>query len=71
MNIWHSRNAPPVPADAVGLREFTIIVPDADSQDQIVARLETAGVVYQRQDSAVLFDDPWRNRIRLVIENAS
>jgi len=69
MNIWHSRNAAPVPADAVGLREFTIIVPDTDSQDQIVARLETAGVIYQRQDGAVLFDDPWHNRIRLVIEN--
>jgi catechol 2,3-dioxygenase len=68
MNVWHSRNAPRPPENAVGLREFSIVVPDAEAQSQVVARLESAGITFNRDGSAVLFDDPWGNRIRLVTE---
>jgi catechol 2,3-dioxygenase len=68
MNTWHSRSAPPAPADSVGLRQFTILVPDADVRDQIVARLGAAGVPVERQESAALVDDPWNNRIHFEPE---
>jgi catechol 2,3-dioxygenase len=68
MNIWHSRNAPRPPENSAGLREFIIIVPDADAQSQVVSRLDSAGIAYERQNNDVLFDDPWGNRIRLITE---
>ena len=68
MNIWHSRNAPPAPADSVGLREYTVILPDEAARDQVLARLDNAGVTYERQGADVLLHDPWSNRIRLVVE---
>lgn len=66
LNTWHSRGAPPAPENAVGLRRFEIIVPDATAQAQVLARLESAAVPYQRdEDSAALFADPWHNHIAL------
>jgi catechol 2,3-dioxygenase len=68
-NIWHSRNAPPAPEDSVGLRQFTVIMPDADAQYQVVRRFEQASIPFERQDADVLVDDPWSNHIRLTVEN--
>lgn len=70
MNIWHSRGAPRPPADSVGLREYTIIVPDGEARDQVAARLDSAGLAYTRRDSDLLIDDPWGNPIRLMPESA-
>lgn len=67
MNIWHSRKAPPAPANSVGLREYTIVLPDDAAREAVLARLDAAGVRYERQDSGVLLDDPWSNRIRLAL----
>ncbi len=68
MNIWHSRNAPPPPADSVGLREWVIVLPDNDTRDKLIARLNKANVAYEERDSALLVDDPWSNRMRFVTE---
>jgi catechol 2,3-dioxygenase len=68
MNIWHSRNAPPAPADSVGLREYTIILPYDAARAEVLARLDAAGVAYESQGADVLLNDPWNNRIRLVTE---
>lgn len=67
-NTWQSAGAPRPPEDSVGLREFTIMVPDGETQTQVVKRLEGAGITYQREGDAVLVDDPWGNHIRLVVE---
>lgn len=66
LNIWQSRNAPPPPANAAGLRLFTLSVPDQQAQAQIAERLRAAGVLVQEQDDALLFNDPWRNAIALI-----
>ncbi len=68
LNTWHSQGAPRPPADSVGLRQYTIIVPDGDSRDQIVARLKGAGITSEPRDADVLVDDPWGNQIRLIPE---
>lgn len=70
LNTWHSRNAPPAPANSVGLREYTIILPDSEALAQVVSRLESAGIVVAQQDNDVLVNDPWQNRIRLTTEQA-
>ncbi|MBZ0303348.1 MAG: VOC family protein [Anaerolineae bacterium] len=71
MNIWHSRRAPQPPADSVGLRQFTILVADEAARDQVATRLDAAGVAFTRADSALLFDDPWGNAVRLVPERSA
>ncbi|MBC7815127.1 MAG: VOC family protein [Burkholderiales bacterium] len=70
MNVWHSRNAPPAPADSVGLQEYGIVVPDTDAQGEVLARLNAVGVTHEMQDADALFSDPWSNRIRLSPENS-
>lgn len=70
MNTWHSRGAPPPPADSVGLREYTILVPDAAVRDQMTGRLDDAGMKYQRQAEDVLLDDPSGIRLRITPESA-
>lgn len=66
MNTWQSSSAPPPPPDSVGLREYTIVVPDADALHHVTQRLTAAGIGYQQNDSEVVVDDPWSNTIRLV-----
>jgi len=68
LNTWHSQGAPRPPADSVGLRQYTILVPDATARDQIVARLDGARVTSVRRDADVLVDDPWGNLIRIAPE---
>lgn len=43
LNIWAGRNIPPTPENAVGLRHFSIEVPDAEAWRALVARIEDAG----------------------------
>lgn len=68
LNTWHSQGAPRPPADSVGLRQYTIVVPDVEARDQIVARLNSAGVTSVCRDADVLVDDPWGNVIQITPE---
>lgn len=65
MNIWHSRNGQPAPANATGLDSFEVILPTAVDRDALVARLRDAGVTLSEQDGAPVAHDPWDNRIVL------
>jgi len=67
MNTWHSRGQGPAPEGSAGLRYFTLRLPDADAIAAVVARLDAAGNPHQEESGGVAFDDPWRNRIVLVI----
>lgn len=58
MNTWHSEGAPPAPADMVGLRFYTIDLPDTEALAAVVARLDAAGTPLVRQDGAVALRDP-------------
>ncbi|WP_376791545.1 VOC family protein [Thermoflexus sp.] len=67
-NIWAGRGAPPPPADAVGLRSFSLVVPDEASWIGIRERALAAGLPV-REGSGVLFlQDPSANRLQVVLE---
>lgn len=68
MNIWQSAGAPPPPADSVGLREFVITLPDAASVNALAERLSAHHVAFSSAEDAMMFDDPWNNRIRVEVE---
>ena len=62
-NIWRGAGVPPAPAGTVGLREWTVVLPD-DGLADVLARLDAAGVA---RDGG-LTADPWGNAVRFVSE---
>ena len=44
-NIWRGPGVPPAPAGTVGLREWTVVLPEAGLTD-VLARLDAAGVAH-------------------------
>jgi catechol 2,3-dioxygenase len=61
VNVWRGPGVPPAPPDAVGLREWTVVLP-ADAAAGVLARLDAAGVPHDGGLAA----DPWGNAIRFV-----
>ena len=65
-NVWRGRGVPAVPADAVGLRHWTLVVADRAELDAVRARLEAAGApVHERQDG-LLARDPSGTAVLVV-----
>lgn len=71
LNIWQSRNAPPAPSSSVGLENFEIVLPDAAALNALRERLTTANMPFNEDGGALLVDDPWRNRLHLVVKSMS
>lgn len=70
LNTWHSYNAPPAPANSVGLRDYTVILPNQAALADLMARFEAAKITLDHQSDAIWVNDPWHNRIRFVVETA-
>jgi catechol 2,3-dioxygenase len=66
-NIWQGAGAPPPPPDAIGLRHFTVVLPDGDELDRLVAYAEQAGLPVVRTDAGVLLRDPAYNGVLLTV----
>ncbi len=69
MNTWESRGAPPPPPDAVGLRYYTIRLPDAASVDQVTKRVKSAGIPIEQRGEDVLFRDRSQHAIVLTTKS--
>jgi catechol 2,3-dioxygenase len=67
LNTWHSEGAGPAPADSVGLRLFTVILPDAAALAAVRARLDAAGIAYQDSADGLITHDPFQNALRLQV----
>ena len=61
LNTWHSAGAPAPPTDSVGLRSFTIDLPDQRALESVLARVQAAGVPVSPGPSGVLVRDPFAN----------
>lgn len=69
LNTWESAGAPPLPDDAVGLREFLVRVPNRAELDAISARVQNAGLSIQERGDEILVRDPSQNQIALAVRN--
>jgi catechol 2,3-dioxygenase len=67
LNTWQGRGAPPPPADALGLRHFTIALPDQKALDEVVARVEKAGIPANQTEDGLLLYDPSQNGVILTL----
>ena len=62
-NVWRGRGVGPAPADAVGLRHWTVLL---DGDDELAAlRARLAGVAHRERDGGVLVRDPSGNAVLL------
>ena len=62
-NTWKGRGVGPPPPHAVGLREWTVVLPTAEDVDQLRARLEEAGVAVEPRGRGFLVRDPWQTAV--------
>jgi catechol 2,3-dioxygenase len=67
LNTWQGEGAPPPPADAVGLRYLTVELPDQESLDQVIRRVDAAGIASNRTDDGLLVHDPSQNGVLLAL----
>ena len=61
LNTWQGEGAPPPPPDAIGLRYFTIDLPDQKTYDEVVARVDAAGIPSNQTEAGLLLHDPSQN----------
>ncbi|WP_029289016.1 VOC family protein [Cellulomonas sp. HZM] len=64
MNTWNSAGAGPR-ASALGLGEVRIVVPTSDDLGALAARVAHARVPVSDDGATLLFEDPWRNVVRV------
>jgi len=67
-NTWAGRGAPPPPPDAVGLRAFTLVVPDEAAWEGIRARAVAAGLPVREEAGVLFLQDPSANPLRVTVE---
>ena len=67
LNAWQGVGAPPPPADAVGLRYFSVNLPDQSALADVSARLAAVGIVANQTDYGLLVHDPSENGVILTV----
>ena len=66
MNTWAGVNAPPPPADAVGLRWYEVLLPNQDALEQVKGWLVETAVSFTPTSDGILLRDPAQNGIILT-----
>jgi len=67
LNTWQGVDAPPPPPDAVGLRYFTVELPNQKAYDEVVARVDAAGIPSNETEAGLLLHDPSQNGVVLTV----
>ena len=68
LNTWQGEDAPSPPADAVGLRYFTVDLPDQKALDDVIARVDNAGIPSNKVEEGLLLYDPSQNGVVLRVK---
>jgi catechol 2,3-dioxygenase len=66
LNTWHSAGTSPIPPGSVGLRSFTIELPDQRSLTEVLGRLDAAGIATEDASGGVFVRDPFANGVLLT-----
>ena len=67
LNTWQGEGAPPPPPDAAGLRHFAVELPDQKALDEVIARVEQAGIPANQTEDGLLLYDPSQNGVLLTV----
>lgn len=67
LNTWGTLNAPPAPAESIGLRYFTVQLPDQRDVDAVTARARSVGAAIEDHAAGVLVRDPSHNALVFTV----
>jgi catechol 2,3-dioxygenase len=70
LNTWHSAGTTPAPAGSVGLRSFTVELPDQRGLSEVLGRVEAAGIPTAQTPDGVFVRDPFGNGVLLTAPSA-
>jgi catechol 2,3-dioxygenase len=70
INVWRGRGVPGVPAGTVGLRYWTVVLPDAAAVAAVRERVEAAGRPAEAHEGGFLTRDPWDIAVAFVAEES-
>lgn len=70
-NVWRGVGTPPPPEGAMGLRYFTIVLPDEVELARIKDAADAAGLEVTTDEDGVLLRDPSQNGVRLTVGTSS
>jgi catechol 2,3-dioxygenase len=65
-NTWVGQGAPPPPPGALGLRYFSVVLPEASELQQVVDRVLAAGISTEALADGILVRDPSQNGMLLT-----
>jgi len=68
LNTWQGEGAPPAPTDALGLRYFVVELPNYDTLDEVIARVNEAGIPATQMEEGLLLHDPSQNGVMLKMK---
>ncbi len=71
LNTWQGEGAPAPAPDAVGLRYFTVELPNRAALDQVIQRVDQAGLPSNQTDDGLLVHDPSQNGVMLTLRPTS
>jgi catechol 2,3-dioxygenase len=71
VNTWNGVGVSPPPPDSLGLRYFTIQLPDQTEIEALAARLEEAAYSFERHPDGLFVRDPSQNRLLFTTANHS
>lgn len=71
LNTWAGVGVPPPPPEAVGLRSYTIVLPEGRELQRVVGRLRELGIVFGESGDAITLRDPSGNGLLLVVGRES
>lgn len=59
LNIWAGKDAPSTPEQAVGIKNFTIVLPHLKALEEVVGRLNQANISYDQEGTNVTLTAPY------------
>jgi catechol 2,3-dioxygenase len=59
LNTWRGEGVAHAAVDVVGLRRWTVVLPDEGEVDRLRARVEAAGLEHEELAEGLLVPDPW------------
>jgi catechol 2,3-dioxygenase len=65
-NVWNGRGVGAPPHGTVGLRHWTIELPEAADVDAVRERLEQTGTAIEDVEGGIAVRDPWQTSVRVV-----
>ncbi|MFD2442653.1 VOC family protein [Bacillus sp. CGMCC 1.16607] len=67
LNTWNGVGAPTPPINSVGIESYTLILPNEEAKDHVIANLKNIGASITEQNGSFVTSDPSGNRIHLLV----